>query len=49
MMPPNRFRTFGNPAFRKKQEFKVLAILWHTWQRKQGALTANAISAEILR
>ena len=44
-VPPELERALETPANQKKQEFKVLAILWDAHERKLGALSAKELSA----
>lgn len=43
-LDPRLRGAIGVPTNIRKQEFKVLAILWDAWQKKVGALSAKAIS-----
>jgi hypothetical protein len=42
---PELAKAMNSPSNRKKQEFKVLAILWDASEHKLGALSAKEISA----
>ena len=44
VLDPRLRDAIGIPTNIRKQEFKVLAILWDAWQKKVGALSAKAIS-----
>lgn len=44
-LSPRLSTAIGKPSYHKKQEFKVLAILWDSKQRELGPLSAKAIAA----